>query len=490
VPSTPPGDGKNLGGISPVPILVKRLRDELAPDFAGVPVRLSRAPGRLDVMGGIADYTGSLVCEATLDCAAAVGLSRRSDRLVRISSLNLRDDGATFRFDISIDALAEHSVDQLRKQFNESGCRWAGYLAGCLKILHDHELVDLKQPRIGGLNLAVYGTVPLGAGVSSSASIEVATMMNLCGHFGLLATIQPLKLAAMCQEVENRLVGAPCGIMDQVSSCCGRSDSLLRLLCQPHELQPPLNFPAGVRAVGIDSRVKHSVGGPMYGRTRCAAFMGHKIILEKMREMGDAAGQALQRDPMNGYLANLSPDDYKRYFRPHLPEWLEGHAFLDQYHSTIDRATTVDPAVKYHVQRATDHHVLEANRVRNFVLFLEEAAAMSVDSGLRAPLLNKAGHLMYASHISYTRDALMGADECDLLVALARKRESAGIYGAKITGGGCGGTVAVLCDRGERADKAVVEIVAEYNQQTGKEARVFMESSPGAWQVGTLECRL
>jgi galactokinase len=489
VPSTAPGDGKQLGGLSPVPILLKRLAQEFAADFSG-DVRVSRAPGRLDVMGGIADYTGSLVCQATLDRAAAVALSRRSDRQVQVSSFNLRDEGSSFTYRVALDALAEQSAQQLRQEFSDTGGRWAGYLIGCLKILHDHGLIDLKKREITGMNLAVYGTVPLGAGVSSSASIEVATMMNLCGHFGLLATIDPLKLAAMCQEVENTIVGAPCGIMDQVASCCGRADSLLRLLCQPHDLQAPLEFPAGVRAVGIDSRVKHSVGGSEYGRTRCAAFMGHRIILEKMREMGVASGHVLQGDPMNGYLANLNPDDYKRFFRPYLPEWMDGRTFLDQYGSTIDRATSVDAAVKYRVQRATDHHVLEAQRVRNFVRFLEEAGNEPADSAKRGGLLNKAGHLMYASHVSYTRDALMGADECDLLVALARERESSGLYGAKITGGGCGGTVAILCDRGERPDAAVAEIVAEYHRRTGNEARVFLDSSPGAWQVGTMECKL
>jgi len=190
---------------------------------------------------------------------------------------------------------------------------------------------------------------------------------------------------------------------------------------------------------------------------------------------------------MRGYLANLSPDDYKRLFRPYLPEWIDGKSFLEKFGPTIDKATTVEPTEKYHVQAATDHHVLEANRVRNFVTFLEEAVTLPIDAPRRLHLLNKAGHLMYGSHISYTRDAKMGADECDLLVELARARESAGIYGAKITGGGCGGTVAVLCNRGEATDAAIAEIMKVYQQRTGQEPRVFSDSSPGAWQVGTTE---
>ena len=80
----------------------------------------------------------------------------------------------------------------------------------------------------------------------------------------------------MCQKVENRIAGAPCGIMDQVTSCFGQAGALLRMVCQPHDLRLPLRFPEGVRVVGINSNVRHSVGGGQYGRVRCAAFMGHK----------------------------------------------------------------------------------------------------------------------------------------------------------------------------------------------------------------------
>ena len=100
-------------------------------------------------------------------------------------------------------------------------------------------------------------------------------------------------------------------------------------------------------------------------------------------------------------------------------------------------------------------------------------------------LLDKAGHMMYASHLSYTNDALLGADECDLLVDLVRQREKAGLYGAKITGGGSGGTVAVLSDISPRADAAVDEILDQYARRTGRTPEAFTGTSPGAWSVGT-----
>lgn len=477
--------------LDPVPALLERTRAELAAsfDFAR-PMRVSRAPGRLDVMGGIADYTGSLVAEATLDRAAALVLQERADRELQIFSFNLFDEHRPFTFRISLDALAGSSVDDLRREFAAPGRQWAAYIAGCLFILHEQGYIDLNDPAISGLNLAVLSTVPLGAGVSSSAALEVATMLNFVDHFALRDPSRQkriadgLVLASLSQQVENRIVGAPCGIMDQVTCCLGKSGSLLRMVCQPHQLQAPLPLPPGVRVVGINSKVKHSVGGGAYGRTRCAAFIGHKIILETMREMGNAAGRELIGDPMRGYLANLDRDDYKAIFRPRVPETIRGQEFLDRYGPTIDTATTVDPATDYAVRHATDHHVLEARRVERFVAFLEQAAH-APDLSRHGSALDRAGHLMYASHQSYTMDAMLGAGECDLLVALVRQRERAGLYGGKITGGGSGGTVAVLADMSAAADAALAEIVTEYERQTSRRPEILNGSSQGAWHTST-----
>src|SRR5688500_12284690 len=192
----------NLLTLDPVPRLLSRVRTELSPDFIpGRPIRVSRAPGRLDVMGGIADYTGSLVCEMPLDRAAAVALSPREDRDLQVFSFNLHDEHKPFTFRIPFDALAAQPLEDLRREFAEPGRAWAGYLAGCLFILHEYSLIDLRDPKHKGVNLALYSTVPLGAGVSSSAAIEVATMMNLVEHFDLRERLDAMTLAAMCQQV-------------------------------------------------------------------------------------------------------------------------------------------------------------------------------------------------------------------------------------------------------------------------------------------------
>ncbi|MFI5380216.1 MAG: hypothetical protein ACHRHE_13035 [Tepidisphaerales bacterium] len=453
-------------------------------------------------MGGIAEYSGSLVCAAPLGLAAAVALSPRDDGDVQVFSFNLLDANRPFTARISLSALASASADRLRADVSQPGRRWAGYALGCVFMLHDRGLVDLADPRMKGINLAVLSTVPLDAGVGSSSALTVATMTGLRDHFGLRDRLDPLEMAALCQQVEHRIVGASCGIADPVTSCLGRERELLRMLCQPHELAPGLALPPKIRVVGIHSGVRDPSADARYARTRCAAFMAHAMILRRITEMAHEAqpsrpcssdhsrdGCATPADPTRGYLANLDQDHYKSLFRPLLPEILKGSDLLTRFQAQASHlwcryadttVAPVDPDTEYHVQQAADHHVLEARRVRQFVNFLEQAAGHEIGTRPRMLALDKAGHLMYASHISYTNDALLGAPECDLLVKLVRDREREGFYGARITSRGCGGTVAVLCNESERTDAALAAIMAEYEKQTGRKATLFAGTSPGA----------
>jgi L-arabinokinase len=462
-------------------------------------------------MGGIADYTGSLVCQLTLDRALALALQQRPDRELQIFSFNLFDEHLPFTFRISLDALANATIDSLRRDFSEPGRKWAAYIAGCLFILHHHNLLDLKNPHIPGLNLALYSTIPMAAGLASSAALEIATMLNLLAHFQI--TLEPLRIAALCQQVETQIAGAPCGIMDQVASLLGHQNQLLRLLCQPAQLQPPLPLPNGIRFVGIDSGIRHSLATPsQYSLTRCAASIGHKIILHQMHQIAAHTQTTLTSDPMNGYLANLDPDDYKSLFRPHLPEKIVGRDFLHQFGPTLDPLSPINPDQLYHPLGATDHHILESRRVKQFCSFLEQARELDppqmsgmmsgMGSGTPMPvsppqsqianrksqiqsLLHKSGHLMYASHHSYTHDALLGHPHCDLLVQLIRANEHHGLYGARITAAGQGGTLAVLSDTSDSATNALHQILQTYKEQTGLTPTLLTSSSPGALHFGT-----
>ncbi len=309
-------------------------------------VAIARAPARLDLMGGIADYSGSVVLEGTLAEAAIVGLQRRGDDRVRIWSYRAEQHGFGELFEMRLGAFrgdgTSISYQEARALFAaEPQTAWAAYLAGAFHVLMAEGVVDEFSH---GANILLSSDIPPGTGVSSSAAIEVATMHAINAAYGL--ELAGLELARLCQIVENRVVGAPCGIMDQVTCALGQQGKLLALKCQPHDILGYHALPPGCAVFGINSNVKHSVGGSHYTRTRAAAFMGHRIIT---RQLGS--------DPYGGHLCNISPSEYRQRFFELLPGRQRGSDFLAAYDDTIDQVTKVQPSELYSVRACTEHPI-------------------------------------------------------------------------------------------------------------------------------------
>jgi L-arabinokinase len=146
-------------------------------------------------------------------------------------------------------------------------------------------------------------------------------------------------LALLCQQVENLVVGAPCGVMDQMTSACGEAGRLLALLCQPAEPRGHVALPPELAVWGIDSGIRHAVGGADYGAVRVGAFMGYRIVADLAGLPAHAAGGGRVRvdDPRwGGYLANLSPSEWEAEYRDRVPVALGGAAFLARYAGTTD----------------------------------------------------------------------------------------------------------------------------------------------------------
>ena len=454
---------------------IRRLLENEARGYftAGQPVVAGRAPGRLDVMGGVADYSGSVVLEWPIADAAVVVLQRRSDRRLRVWSIgpeagNLGRD----RFEMSLDDFADgggpRSEEAIRAFFAERDARWAGYVLGAFYILQVEEGIRIDR----GADLLLRSSVPLGAGVASSAALEVAAMSAVERSLGL--SLDDMRFARLCQLVEHRVVGAPCGIMDQVTCTLGRAGDLLALRCQPHDLLGYETVPDDCRLVGIDSGVKHSVGASRYVRARVGAFMGLKIISRHVEASRASAG---------GYLGNFTPEEFRSAYYDLIPSRIRGADFLAAYGEIDDSATRVDPDAVYSPRGCAEHAIYENERVKRFAEYLARARA-----GDRSALVG-AGEQMYGSHWSYSYRVALGSAETNLLVQIARRYSKRGVRGAKITGGGSGGTVALLLD--ERAagggGDPVLEIAREYEMRSGNRARVVAGTSPGARQWGVRE---
>src|SRR5205823_1271609 len=188
-----------------------------------------------DVMGGIADYSGSLVLELPLAAATFAAAQLANDRRIAVRTLRAQELGARETVAVDVDQLLprgqpiEYAQARALLGANTKE-RWAAYVIGALVVLAREHHASITR----GIRVLIDSTVPPGEGVGSSAALEVAAMQAICAAYDLRLDWRDVALA--CQRVENLVVGAPCGIMDQMTSACGESDRLLTLLCQPAEL--------------------------------------------------------------------------------------------------------------------------------------------------------------------------------------------------------------------------------------------------------------
>jgi L-arabinokinase len=436
-------------------------------------IGVARAPGRLDVMGGIADYSGSLVLQFPLREAACAAAQLHADRDLWVASVDPSPPHAVRQLRLPIEPLRAASHAEAAKYLRDSAPEWARYLCGLVVPL----VRELGHELRGGVRIVVASRVPEGKGISSSAAIEVAGLMALAAAADIV--LDPRECALSCQRVENLVVGAPCGVMDQMTAACGRSGELVELLCQPASLLGSRPVPAELGLFGIDSGVRHAVTGRDYGAVRVATFMGYRMLSARLgfeAEFDEHGRVAVDDTRFGGYLANVTPSELDSEFRDTLPERLSGAEFLDRFLGISDSVTLVDPSVTYAVRAATEHAIREHHRVRCFAELLS------------APVTERScrllGELMYQSHASYSACGL-GADATDRLVRLVREAGvDAGLYGAKITGAGSGGTVAVLA-HGD-AEGAVESVVHRFAAEVGSPVQVFSGSSAGGGQFGAV----
>ena len=398
------------------------------------PVAIARAPGRLDVLGGIADYSGGLVLELPLEAATLAAVQHRDDGLVVAVSESRR---------IAVDAaeLATARLDELAARFSGRDA-WGAYVLGPVALLLR------EQPAVPrGLRLLVWSIVPEGKGLGSSAAVEVAVLRATAACLGLDATTR--RLALLGQRAEQVFAAAPCGPMDQLAVMHGEAGCLLPVLCRPAEVLDAVRLPPALAVWGIDSGLRHTVSGDAYRRVRCASFMG-KALLD-----ADAT-----------YLTELARDQVAV---DALPESVLGIDFLRLRSGIDDPLSTVEPAASYPVRAATLFPIEEHARALELVSLVrrhptEEAA-------------ERIGELLYESHAGYSRCGLSVARTDRIVDAVREAGRENGLYGARVSGGGSGGTVVVL---GRRDAEPNVRAIAE---RLG--AGLLGGSSAGAGGFGT-----
>ncbi|MGA3008627.1 MAG: galactokinase [Terracidiphilus sp.] len=326
------------------------------------------APGRVNLIGEHTDYAEGFVMPAAIDFATLAGISPRSDGKIVVYSENYGEE-RTFEA-ASLPAGA--------------GKHWSDYPLGVVSILAG------EGHQIPGFSLSLWGDVPLGSGLSSSAAVEVATALAVLSIID--ATYPGPVLARLCQRAENEFVGASCGIMDQFISANGKENHALLLDCRDLSfmLAP---IPAHVALVIANTMVKHSVAGGDYTTRRA--------------EVEAACATIARHRPEVRFLRDATVDD--------LEKW--GHEMTP---NSLKRA----------------RHVVTEN-------LRTQAAA----EALAANDLAELGRLMAEAHQSYSRDFEGSCAEADAMVELAQQLP--GIIGARLTGGGFGGCTINLVEQSQ-----------------------------------------
>jgi galactokinase len=441
------------------------------------PVYIGRAPGRIDLMGGNVDYTGGLVFEMTIREATWAAAQLRNDSRIVLLNPQMREHGWKAQVEFDFDDMGDEAA--VRSLVNESpDVRWTAYVLGVFCFLRKR----FPSATRTGINVYLESDVPLNKGVSSSAAAEVATMKTACYAYGI--DLNGIELARACQWVENTIAESACGIMDQAAIILGREGSCLPLLCQPCVPFPPVKMPSDLNVWGIDSGVRHAVTGIEYEAARAACFMGYKLIcnwkgLKLRTEESDGISRYVDSS-WNGYPSNISPSEFRSCYELRLPEVWTGAEYLQNGGFHIDPYTQVRPEVPYRIRACMRYAVEDNHRIQTFVELVRTSAETAAGS-----TFSILGELMYQSHYSYTECGL-GSDATDLIVNLVREEGiENGLFGAKITGGGAGGTVAVL-GRNDASD-AFSRVVQRYQERTGISPYVFEGNSDGADHFGIIQ---
>ena len=310
-------------------------------------VIITRAPARLDVMGGIAAHCGANVFGLTLERSAVVGCQAKQDRRLSVLSFDAVIHGYQSALQISIDDFYTNgnlkSYEAVQSLFAQNPqAIWAGYVLGGFFALLKEGMIDCLPH---GVAIVVKSNIPVEAGIGSSAAIGVATLTSINHLYAL--NLSALDIARIGGIVENRIVGVPCEPVDAIAVAAGQKDTALSIRSRPDQVLETVPVPLNTRLIGIHSRAQRAPTSSAYVDARTAAFMG-LTILQKTLDLEEL------RD---NYLCRLSPKNFRQKCWKVLPARLKGADFLDRYGETADPFTKVEPQKVYGVRSRVEHSI-------------------------------------------------------------------------------------------------------------------------------------
>jgi galactokinase len=377
-----------------------KVDDTYKQQFGHTPDLIVSAPGRVNLIGEHTDYNDGFVLPMAIDRKISIGGSLRDDEEVCLYSLNFQE-------------MARFPISSLKKEG-----KWTDYVQGVID-----ELLKAGEP-VRGFNAVLYGNVPLGSGLSSSAAIEVATAFFLANLNDI--GLSPEEIAKLCQRAENRFVGMNCGIMDQFISRLGQAGHALYLDCRDLRYQlVPFDLDRYVVAI-CNSNVKRQLVDSAYNERRAQCEKGVRLLQAK--------------------LGNIM-------------------ALRDVSSEQLEENKSLLPPLVY--QRCR-HVITENERVKKAVSVLQQGNISSF------------GDLLNQSHESLCTDYEVSCEELNHLVAIARQVD--GTVGSRMTGAGFGGcTVNIV--RESALEEFNTTILEEYEKCTGITAEIYVSRAEDGARV-------
>ncbi len=390
--------------------LTARVAAAFGAAFSARPTHVARAPGRVNLIGDHTDYNMGFVLPMAIDRDCVALARARTDGVVRVLAVDLRKQ---------VEWRAADDPALVRRRLLEVDQRWATYVLGVLACMASRHPAGFEAVTRAGMDLAVGSDVPLGSGLSSSASLEVSVATLLESMAGKRLTA--IEKALACQRAEHEFAGVPCGIMDMLVSAAGVAGHALLIDCRSNSVLPaPLPAPDQALVVVINSNAKHELAGGEYAQRRAGCERAAMLLgVTSLRES--------QEDPVS---VRGLPEDLK-------------------------------PLVR--------HVVGESHRVTDAF------------DALHRGQLDRFGRLMNQSHASLRDDYRVSCAELDFLAS--RLERTPGVFGARMTGGGFGGSVVALA-RPEAMDAIREHIPDAYRSKFGLDCTIMTPvASPGAGPV-------
>ncbi|MCC6264890.1 MAG: galactokinase [Bryobacterales bacterium] len=364
--------------------VAERLLEELRTRGNSAPARVFQAPGRVNLIGEHTDYNLGFVMPIALDLACTAAIAPRADGILRIASLNLGETHEAAAADLASLSPRKH---------------WSDYVIGTAR-----EVLALGFP-VSGADVVIESTVPVGAGLSSSAAIEVSSALAFLGG----RSLDKMELVKLARRAENDFAGMPCGIMDQYISVFGEERHAIRIDCRDLSCEA-VPLPYDVSVVAVNSMVKHELGSSAYAN--------------RVRECAEAVAVFNERIGSIESLRDVNAEQFTHW---------------DEYIPETPR-------------RRARHVIGENERVLAFRDACERHDKPEM------------GSLFYRSHKSMRDDYEISCEEIDFLVETAMAFD--GCYGARMTGGGFGGCTVNLL-RPDAVERFQSEMDSEYRKRFG-----------------------